>query len=115
MEDFATLAALAALALKLTSIVKYLTAGMFREATTTVVPWVAAFAVLALASQADATAALVLPGMKTMLGDMDMPSLLLAAPVLGSTASVVFDFKKAIDGSDSAQEPKLGGGTGPGV
>jgi hypothetical protein len=116
MEDFATLAALAALVLKVTSLIKYLTAGMIREAVTTLVPWVAAFGVLVLAGQADATAALVLPGMKTVIGDMDIASLLLAAPVLGASASVVFDFKKAIDGTDSAAEPKLGGGVGgPGV
>lgn len=115
MEDFATLAALAALVWKVTSLIKYLTAGQGREALTTVIPWAAAFGVLVLAANADATAAIVLPDMKTTLGDMDLASMLLAAPTLGALASVGFDFKKAIDGSDSAQEPKLGGGPAPGV
>jgi len=115
MEDFATLAALAALAYKVTSLIKYLTSGMFREALTTLVPWAAAFGVLVLASQADATAAIMLPSMTVPLGDMDIASLLIAAPAIGASASTFADFRSAVDGSDSAREPKLGGGRDPAV
>lgn len=109
MDDFATLAALAALAYKLTSLVKYITAGMFKDAATTVTPWVAAFVVLLVAAQADATAAIVLPGLHSTLGSMDVASLLIAAPALGASANVINDFRSAVDNTDTAVEPRLGG------
>lgn len=109
MEDIATLAALSALALKVTSLLKYLTASHFREAVTTLIPWGAAFVVLLLGAEADATAAIVIPGLSQTLGTLDVASLLLVATAIGSTGSVAFDFRKAIDGTDSAREPALMG------
>lgn len=109
MEDVTTLAALAALAFKVTSLAKFIVAGQFRQAITTLIPWAAAFGVLLLGAQADATAAMVLPGFSQTLGHLDVASLFLAATALGSTASVVYDFKSAIDNHDTAVEPPLGG------
>lgn len=110
MEEFATLAALAALAVKITSLIKYVTAAQFREAVTTLVPWLGAFVALLLGAEADATAGLVIPGLTEVLGNLDIASLALAATAIGSTGSVAFDFKKALDHTDSAQEPPLLGG-----
>jgi hypothetical protein len=108
MEDFTTWAALAALAIKVTSLIKYMLTGQVRQSATTVVPWLAAFAVLMLGSQADATSAIMLPGLNVALGHADIASLMLAATALGSTGSVVHDFTKAVDNTQSAAEPKLG-------
>lgn len=41
------------------------------------------------------------------LSDLDGPSKFVAGAMLGSTGSVVYDVKKALDGTDSASEPKL--------
>lgn len=110
MEEFATLAALAALAAQVTSIIKYLSVRDGRAALTALIPWAASFVVLLLGAQADATAGLVLPGLQQTLGDLDVASIALAATAIGSTGSAVFaKFPKAIDNSDSAAEPSLGG------
>jgi hypothetical protein len=110
MGDFTTAAFLAALALKITSLLKYLSAGQFRQAGTTVVPWVGAFLVLLMGAQADATAHIMLPGLTTELGSVDIMSLLLASTALGAAGSVVYDVKSAIDASDTtSKEPPLGG------
>ncbi len=110
MEDFTSLIALAALAVKITSLLKYLTAGQVRSAATTVVPWLAAFAVLALAAQADATAAMTLPGMNMPLADVDIASLMLASTALGATGSLVYDISTRLDNTDdTSKEPPLGG------
>lgn len=111
MEEAIPAAGLVALAYHVTVLLKYVTAGQIKEFLTGLVPWVAAFSVLLLGSEADATASVVLPGFDLALGDMDVASLLLAAAGLGATGSVAWDYKKAIDGSDSASVPPLGGGS----
>lgn len=107
MESAAALAALAALAWKITSLVKYLSAGQVRQAVTTVVPWVAAFVALLIGAQADATAAVVLPSVHVSLGDMDVASMLLLAATTGALGSTFYDVKTALDNTDSAAEPQL--------
>ena len=102
-----TLAAIAALALKATSLLKYLAAGAFRQSLETVVPWVAGFVILLIAAQADVAAGVVVFGDRT-LGSLDVWSLLIAGTTLGATGSVVYDVKSAIDNTDTAKEPPLG-------
>jgi hypothetical protein len=107
MEVF-TAATLGALVLKITSVLKYVTSGAYREALTQVIPWVAGVLALMLAANADVASGLVIWGEQT-LGQLDGWSQILAGISLGSGASVAYDFKKAIDGGDSAAEPPLGG------
>lgn len=110
MDALLSFAALAALGVQITSIITFLTAREPDRALKAVIPWVSLFAVLLLGSQADATADLLVPGLDTPLGQLDVPSLLLVAVAIGSSGSVAFvNFRKAIDRHDTAQEPPLGG------
>jgi hypothetical protein len=108
MEVF-TAATLAALVVKFTSVLKYLSSRAFREAATQVIPWVAGVLAVVLAAQADVSEGFIVWGQQA-LGDLDFWSQVLAGIALGSGGSVVYDFKKAVDGTDSASEPPLGGG-----
>lgn len=107
--DLATWAALAATAVKFTSLLKYLTARQFRQAVTTVTPWVAGVAALAVGAHANVMDKVTLPGGGPPLSRLDVGSIVLAGIALGASGSFVFDFKKAVDGTDSAVEPPLGG------
>lgn len=113
MDDFATLAALAALAYKVTSLLKYATSGQVRSAVTTVVPWAAGFLVLLVGAQADATAAIMLPGLREPLGQLDVWSLMLAGTTIGAVGSAGYDLKSAVDNTDTAVEPPLASPSGP--
>jgi hypothetical protein len=112
MEVF-TAATLAALVVKFTSVLKYLSDRDWRQAVTQVVPWVAGIVAVALAAQADVAEGFIIWGQQA-LGDLDFWSQVLAGIALGSAGSLTYDFKKAVDGSDSAAEPPLGGGAAPG-
>lgn len=106
MEPF-TLIALSTLSLKLTSVVKYLSARDWTSSLTQIVAWAAGVLVVCVAAQADLTAALEpIPG--HALGDMDFWSQVLVGMGLASLGSTVYDVKSAIDGGDSAKEPSLG-------
>lgn len=111
MEVF-TAATLAALVVKITSVLKYLSAGQFREALTQVVPWVAGILVAIVAANADVASGIVIWG-DMALGQLDGWSQVLAGVALGSGGSLVYDFKKAVDNSDTAAEPPLSGGSTP--
>lgn len=115
MEQVATVAALAALASQLTTLVKFLTAREWTRAVTTVTPWVTAFGALVLGAQADATADIVLPGFIASLGDLDMASLVYAAVTIGAAGGLAHKALVSLDASQSAAEPALGGGPASGV
>jgi hypothetical protein len=106
-----TLVALALLAAKGVSTVKYALARDFASTSTQVLSWAFGVAVIALAAQADIAAGLDIAG--TPLGQLDFPSQIFVGLSLGSAGSTVVDFRKAIDQSDSAREPALGGGPVP--
>jgi hypothetical protein len=108
MEVF-TAASLAALVWKITSVLKYLTSGQVRQTVTQVIPWVAGILAVVVAAQADVAEGIVVFGTHA-LGDLDGWSQILAGISLGSAASVGYDVKKAVDATDSATEPPLGGG-----
>jgi len=109
MEVF-TAATLSAFLVKITSVLKYVSGGQFREAVTQVIPWVAGIVVILVAAQADVAENIAVWG-QTALSDLDTWSQVLAGLALGSGASFAYDFKKAVDGTDSAGEPPLGGTT----
>lgn len=103
-----TLVALAALAWKITSLVKYATAGEAKQAFETLLPWVAGFLILLVAAQADVAEDIVVFGDRT-LGSLDVFSLILAGASLGATGSAGYDVKSALDNTDTSKEPPLGG------
>jgi hypothetical protein len=107
MDQVALLLALAFAADKVVSVLKGLAAKDWNLALTQILVWVIAFGVVCLAGAAEVTETYVPPGLNIALGDLDFWSLLLLGIVVGSTGSIVFDFRKAIDSTDSAQEPKL--------
>ena len=107
MEVF-TAVTLATLVVKLTSFLKYLTAGQLRDAATQAVPWAAGVGATWVAAQASVSEGVRIWGEVT-LGSLDGWSVVLTGLALGSGASFSYDVKKAIDVSDSAAEPPLGG------
>lgn len=109
MEEFVTFAALVAIATHVTSLIKYATAGQFRDTVTGVIPIVGLFIVLVLGAQADATADIVIPGLATPLGLLDVASLALVALAGGSGGAQVFNYRMAVDNTASSVEPPLGG------
>lgn len=108
MDDFATFASLVAIAAHVTALVKYASAGDGRSVLTGVIPMATLFVVLLLAGEADAAAGVVIPGIDTPIGSLDVASLALVSIAGGSVASKVYDFQRAHDNSDSAKEPQLG-------
>lgn len=99
--------ALAALVIKITSVIKSIGKDNNMVVTQLVV-WVVGIIVLFLGAEAEITETLIIPGLTaTPLGDMDTASIILAGFILGSSGAFAYDVKKAIDGSDSATEPAL--------
>lgn len=107
MEIIAILAGLAFAINKTVSVIKGLTSADWNLVITQVAVWVVGFIGLTLAAEAEVTEALLVPGLTMSLGSMDWQSLALLAWVLGSSGSFAFDFKKAIDNTDSSVEPSL--------
>lgn len=110
MEDLTPVILLAALATQVTTIIKFLTAGYFRQAATALVPWVVSFVALVLGANASEINDYTLPGLSEPLAAMDVASLLFAAAALGSSGGLLYKAITAIDQTDSAAEPPLGGG-----
>ena len=104
--DVITLASLAALVVKVTTVIK--AAGKdWNVVATQAVTWAVAVAVLFLAAAADLTAGLVIYDGAPALGELDGASLFLASLAFGSLGSVAYDTRKALDSTDSAAEPRL--------
>ena len=107
MEAVVIFAALAFAINKTVSVLKGLVNKEWNTVVSQAAVWVVGFGGLSLAAHAAVTSAYALPGFTQPLGDLDSASLALLAWLLGSTGSFAYDFKKALDGSDSAAEPKL--------
>lgn len=108
MEPLLILLGLAFAANKIVSTLKNLTTAATRgDAITQVVVWVTSVVVLVLAANASVTEHLIVPGLSDELGDLDLASFLVLGLIAGSSGSTVYDFKKAIDNTDSAAEPSL--------
>ena len=99
------LAALIAIIWKLVDVIKYAAGGNWSAVTTQVSVWASAIVVCLLAREADPFTNVGIMG--TTFEHLDLAATILFALGLGSTASGVVDFKKAIDGSDSAAVPPL--------
>jgi len=110
MEVF-TAASLAALVWKFISVIKMITGRDLMGVVTQALTWAAGVIAVMLAAQADVSASLAVFG-DQVLGSLDGWSQVLAGIALASSASVAYDYKKAVDNTDSASEPKLGGGMG---
>lgn len=95
-----------ALIWKIVDVLKYALARNGNGVVTQLVVWVAAVFVVIVAANADLTEGLRLVGGRP-LGTLNGWSLFLAGLLLGSGASTTVDFKKALDGSDSAAVPPL--------
>lgn len=107
MEAVAILAGLAFAGNKTVSVIKGATAKDWKFVFTQVLVWVVMFGVIVLAAHAQITEDLVVPALGIALGSVDFASQFMLAWILGSSGSVVWDFKKAIDQTDSAREPTL--------
>lgn len=107
MEPLLLLLGLAFAANKIVTVIKYLASSNKNAAITQLVVWAVGFVILLLAGNATVTEDLVVPGLSEPLGDLDFGSFLIVALITGSSGSVVYDFKKAIDRTDSAAEPNL--------
>lgn len=104
--DVITLAALAALAIKIVSVIKAV--GKDNNLVVTqVLTWVVGIGVLFLAAEAELTEHLHLFAGAAELGKLDPPSLILAGLQLSSLGSFAYDVRKAIDNGDTAREPRL--------
>lgn len=99
------LAALIAIIWKVVDVIKYGAGGNWSAVTTQLSVWAAAIAVSLLARESDPFTNVGIMG--TTFEHLDLASVILFALGLGSAASVGVDFKKAIDGSDSAAVPPL--------
>jgi hypothetical protein len=99
------LAGLIAIIYKVVDFLKYVSARDINAIVTQASVWLSALAVALLAREADPFAAVGIMG--TTFENLDLAATVLFALGIGSTASGVMDFKKAIDSSDSAKTPPL--------
>lgn len=105
MLEFVPLAAALALALKLLDFVKYITAGDINAIATQGASWVSGVLVVFLLAATDFSAGILIGDVP--LETLNAASLILLGLSLGSSGSVLYDFKKAIDRTDSAVTPSL--------
>ena len=106
MSDlFIPMAVLIALVIKITDLLKYARNKDVNGVTTILFVWIAGFVGVWLFANSAWSDGLVF-GEKN-LGSLNIASQILIGFAVGSSAGTVFDFKKALDGSDSAAVPSL--------
>lgn len=93
------------LVLKLTDLSKYITNQRWRDVVTQLYAFAIGVVVVLLSSAANVTSAMKIND--TTLAGLNAGSKVLVGLILTSVISTVYDFKKAIDGSDSAATPSL--------
>lgn len=103
--EFVPLVVAAALVWKIVDLAKYLISGDARGTVTQLVAWLAGVAVAMLLAASDFAGGIDVGGV--VLANANGASLVLFGIALGSTGAVGYDFKKAIDASDSASVPRL--------
>lgn len=102
-----SLAALSTLIVKVGSWLKFVHARDWNAALTQAVIWGLGIGAVMIAAQADIAEGFRVFG-GSLLADLDAWSQVLAGLTLASVGSVGFyDFRKALDGTDSAKEPPL--------
>lgn len=94
---------------KFIELLKYLRTRDWNGALTLLSLFVAGFVTLTLAAHSAATQYWTIPGTTIPLGMLDGGSLVLLGLMLTATGSTIYDYKKSLDGSDSAAQPKLFG------
>lgn len=102
---FAPLLAALALMVKLVDFAKYLRARDVNGIVTQLSVWVAGIIVIFLLAASDFASGVPIGDLK--LDAMNAASLVLVGLTISSSGSVVYDFKRAADGSDSAATPQL--------
>lgn len=107
MESVAALAAIAAATDKIMSMLKSASNREWKGPLTQLLVWVVATVVVIISSHAALTEGLGIPGVGLALGALDWPSQVLLGVVVGSSGSLAYDFKKAIDNTDTANELRL--------
>lgn len=107
MDLTISVALLAALIWKLGDLSKQVTNKDWNGFLTQIWIYVLGIVVFLVAGNANAFEALAIPGMSEPLGELDNLSLVLIGLTVASFGSVFFDFKKALDGSDSAKTAPL--------
>lgn len=105
MLEFAPLVAFAALGSQFVAFIKFLFAKDKNGVVTTLVVWLAGVLTVFLFAQSDFAAAI--PIGDVTLDGLNGWSLVIAGLTVGGVGSTVYNFKKALDGSDSAKEPPL--------
>lgn len=103
--EFVPLLAAAALVWKIVDFLKYLRTGDVNGVFTQLSVWVAGVAVVLLLANTDWADGITVGD--TILGALNGASLVLLGLSVGSTSSVLYDTKAAIDGSDTAVKPPL--------
>ncbi len=111
--EFIPAVALVALIWKIVDFLKYVARRDVNGAASIAVVWVAAIAVFFLFAQSDWAGELEV-GNK-LLSDYGWASLVILGLSFGASASALFDFKKALDNTDSAAVPSLLPESGPAV
>lgn len=107
------LAALITLIWKVVDVAKFATNRDWNAVITQLTVWASAIAVTLLAREADPFANVAIMG--TTFEHLDLAATILFALGIGSTASGIVDFKKALDQTGSAATPPLLGHPAPTV
>lgn len=107
MDSAIVLLVLAPLASKFVDVLKFLKNKDWNATITQIVTWVSGAVVVFLASAAKVTHDVVIPSLDVTFGSLDGWSKILIGTAITSLLSMVYDFKKAIDTSDSAKTPPL--------
>lgn len=107
MELTISVVLLAALVFKLGDLSKLVTNKDWNGLVTQLWVYVLGVVVCLVAGNANAFEGLVIPGMTEPLGSLDTLSLVIIGLCIASFGSGFVDFKKALDGTDSAKAPPL--------
>lgn len=107
METLVILAGIAFAVNKTVSTIKGVSSEDWNLVLTQLAVWVVGILAILLVGAANQFQSLLVPGFEEPLSNFDLSSKVALGWILGSSGSFAFDLKKAIDGTDSAVEPKL--------
>lgn len=105
--EFVPLVAMAALVLAVINFVKFAKAKDTNGMVTQLSVWIAGVAVVLLVAHTDFAAGLTVGDMT--MASLNVYSLVFVGLTLGSSATVLNEFKKALDAGDSAKKPPMVG------
>lgn len=105
----ATLTGMLSFIVKLMSFFKYLSAKKWREVVTQLIVWGAGLAAVWIFGMSKFTRGITVGDGGITIGSLDAGAKIILGLTIASVGSFAYDFKKALDGTDSAGEPPLGG------